>query len=95
MHLSDESIDDCFTVTPASPHRKKIQRGPGGNRRNSSQSEPSSEADSAVDSPLSEPLNVDVSYIKTWERGTQIISYAHMIILIYSSGFVQYSFATF
>jgi hypothetical protein len=52
-----------FTVTPASPHRKKIQRGPGGNRRNSSQSEPSSEADSAVDSPLSEPLNVDVSCI--------------------------------
>jgi hypothetical protein len=52
-----------FTVTPASPHRKKIQRGPGGNRRNSSQSEPSSEADSAVDSPLSEPLNVDVSQI--------------------------------
>jgi len=50
-----------FTVTPASPHRKKFQRGPGGNRRNSSQSEPSSEADSAVDSPLSEPLNVDVS----------------------------------
>ncbi|PNF26765.1 hypothetical protein B7P43_G18293 [Cryptotermes secundus] len=47
-------------VTPASPHRKKIQRGPGGNRRNSSQSEPSSEADSAMDSPLSEPLNVDV-----------------------------------
>ena len=52
-----------FTVTPASPHRKKIQRGPGGNRRNSSQSEPSSEADSAVDSPLSEPLNVDVSHM--------------------------------
>jgi hypothetical protein len=52
-----------FTVTPASPHRKKIQRGPGGNRRNSSQSEPSSEADSAVDSPLSEPLNVDVSHV--------------------------------
>lgn len=48
-------------VTPASPLRKKIQRGPGGNRRNSSQSEPSSEADSVVDSPLSEPLNVDVS----------------------------------
>jgi hypothetical protein len=48
-------------VTPASPFRKKIQRGPGGNRRNSSQSEPSSEADSVVDSPLSEPLNVDVS----------------------------------
>lgn len=47
-------------VTPASPHRKKIQRGPGSNRRNSSQSEPSSEADSAMDSPLSEPLNVDV-----------------------------------
>jgi hypothetical protein len=52
-----------FAVTPASPHRKKIQRGPGGNRRNSSQSEPSSEADSAVDSPLSEPLNVDVSHM--------------------------------
>ncbi|XP_021921058.1 bromodomain-containing protein 8 [Zootermopsis nevadensis] len=47
-------------VTAASPHRKKIQRGPGGSRRNSSQSEPSSEADSVVDSPLSEPLNVDV-----------------------------------
>ncbi|XP_069700176.1 bromodomain-containing protein 8 isoform X3 [Periplaneta americana] len=47
-------------VTPASPHRKKLHRGLGGNRRNSSQSEPSSEADSAVDSPLSEPLNVDV-----------------------------------
>lgn len=54
-------------VTPASPHRKKIQRGPGGNRRNSSQSEPSSEADSAVDSPLSEPLNVDVTGDETIE----------------------------
>jgi len=54
-------------VTPASPHRKKIQRGPGGNRRNSSQSEPSSEADSAVDSPLSEPLNVDVTGDETSE----------------------------
>lgn len=43
-------------VTPASPHRKKVLRGTGGNRRNSSQSEPSSEADS----PMSEPLNIDV-----------------------------------
>ncbi|KAJ9573738.1 hypothetical protein L9F63_008862, partial [Diploptera punctata] len=43
-------------VTPASPHRKKLVRGPGSNRRNSSQSEPSSEADS----PMSEPLNIDV-----------------------------------
>jgi hypothetical protein len=59
--LDKSSCDDCLAVTPASPHRKKIQRGPGGNRRNSSQSEPSSEADSAMDSPLSEPLNVDVS----------------------------------
>ncbi|PSN47523.1 hypothetical protein C0J52_02243 [Blattella germanica] len=46
---------------PASPHRnKKFLRGAGGNRRNSSQSEPSSEAESAVDSPMSEPLNIDV-----------------------------------
>lgn len=37
--------------------------GRNANRRNSSQSEPSSEAESAVDSPLSEPLNVDVSYL--------------------------------
>ena len=66
-HCRNSGFNKCslmtFTVTPASPHRKKIQRGPGGNRRNSSQSEPSSEADSAVDSPLSEPLNVDVSQI--------------------------------
>lgn len=68
MYFTEKSTDDYFTVTAASPHRKKIQRGPGGSRRNSSQSEPSSEADSVVDSPLSEPLNVDVSCIKTWGR---------------------------